>query len=171
MTRDTPAGWLTENAALLPREGTVLDVACGRGRHALWLAGLGLQTRAIDRDPEAVAFVNAEARRLRLPLHADLVDLETGDVSLGEEAYDAIVVVHYLHRPLFAALRRALRSGGVLFYDTFTTLQAARGKPTNPDFLLREGELRQLVAPLSVVKYREGDFENKMVASVIARRV
>ena len=81
-----------------------------------------------------------------------------------------IVVIHYLHRPLFPALRAALRPGGVLVYETFTRAQAARGKPTNPDFLLQPGELRDLVGPLEVLVEREGEFEGKMLSSVIAQR-
>jgi hypothetical protein len=81
-----------------------------------------------------------------------------------------IVVVHYLHRPLFPALIEALAPNGLLLYETFTTAQAARGKPTNPDFLLKPGELLDLVRPLEILASREGDFEDRMVASVLARR-
>ena len=84
--------------------------------------------------------------------------------------YDLIVVVHYLHRALFPALRSALRPGGILVYETFTRAQALLGKPTNPAFLLEPGELRNLVAPLEVLVEREGEFEGRMLASVIAVR-
>jgi SAM-dependent methyltransferase len=84
--------------------------------------------------------------------------------------FDVIVVVHYLHRPLFPALIEALAPGGVLVYETFTRAQAARGKPTNPDFLLEPGELLDLVQPLEILASREGDFDGRMIASVIARR-
>ena len=79
-----------------------------------------------------------------------------------------LVVVHYLHRPLFPALLAALAPGGVLVYETFTVAQAARGRPTNPAFLLEPGELPRLVAPLEVLAAREGDFEGRMVSSVVA---
>ena len=87
-----------------------------------------------------------------------------------DHSFDVIVVVHYLYRPLFPALRAALRPGGLLVYETFTRAQAQRGKPTNPAFLLEPGELRELVAPLDVLAQREGDFEGKMLSSVIAVR-
>jgi SAM-dependent methyltransferase len=167
-TSSTPSAWLTQNADLLPHQGRALDVACGRGRHAVWLGARGLETTAIDRSHEAVAFVNDEARRRALPVRAEARDLETGDASLGIARYDVIVVVHYLHRPLFPALIRALRPGGLLIYETFTRAQAARGKPTNPDFLLESGELRTRVAPLVVLREREGDYEGRSVASVVA---
>ena len=160
--------WLTRNADLLPIGGRALDVACGRGRHALWLAERGLDTAAVDRDAEAIDAVNQQARRRGLAVDARVQDLETGHATLGEALYDVIVVVHYLHRPLFPALIRALRPGGLLFYETFTRAQAARGKPASPAFLLESGELRTLVAPLEIVREREGDYEGRFVASVVA---
>lgn len=165
-----PSFWLTEHVHLLPRSGRGLDVACGKGRHAIWLARRGIDVLAIDRDRSVVAALNEEARRQRLPLRAEVVDLESGRVDLGTACYDIIVVVHYLHRPLFPALIAALRPGGVLVYETFTRAQAARGRPTNPDFLLGEGELRELVHPLEILVEREGDFSGKMLSSVIARK-
>lgn len=166
----TPSAWLTRNGDLLPETGRALDVACGRGRHALWLGERGLVTTALDRDADAVRFVNDEARRRSIPVHAEVADLEVAGVSLGRAAYDLVVVIHYLHRPLLPALIAALRPGGLLVYETFTRAQAARGKPTNPAFLLESGELRTLVHPLDVLREREGDFEGRMVAGVIARQ-
>jgi SAM-dependent methyltransferase len=170
MTAPVPARWLTDHAHLLPERGRALDVACGRGRHALWLAARGLQTHAVDRDADTVAFVRAEAARLQVPVMADVLDLETGHAQLPTDTYDAIVVVHYLHRALFPTLVAAVRHGGLLIYETFTVAQARRGKPTNPDFLLQPGELLRLVAPLDVLDAREGEYEGRDVASVVARR-
>ena len=166
-----PTRWLVDHEHLLPHAGRAIDVACGRGRNALWLARRGLNTDAIDRAAEAVEYVRAEARRLELPLSAEIVDLEHGGGWWPAATYDVVVVVHYLHRPLFPALKAALRPGGVLIYETFTRAQARRGKPANPAFLLEPGELRDLVAPLDLLVEREGDFEGKMLASVIARRL
>ncbi len=166
----SPSSWLVQHAGLLPREGRALDVACGRGRHALWLAERGLTTLGVDRDPDAIGELSEAARERRLPLRAEVRDLEGGDNSFHGSTFDVIVVVHYLHRPLFPVLIEALGPGGLLVYETFTRAQAARGKPTNPDFLLKPGELLELVAPLEVLASREGDFDGRMVASVVARR-
>jgi SAM-dependent methyltransferase len=167
----TPAAWLVENLDLLPPGGRVLDVACGRGRHALFLAEAGFQVRAVDRDPQAIDAVRAAAREAGLDLQAEVLDLEaTPPPDLGQEHYDAIVVVHYLHRPLFPALIQALAPAGVLVYDTFTIDQAARGRPTNPAFLLRPGELAGLAAPLAILRSREGEFEGRCLASIVAVR-
>lgn len=165
-----PSSWLLENADLLPRDGFLLDLACGRGRHALLLAAAGFRIRAIDRDAEKIAALNQQAKKLELSIEADVDDLEVEDKSLGSHAYDVILGIHYLHRALFPALIRAIRPGGILLYETFTVAQAARGKPTNPDYLLKPGELIQLVAPLTIERKREGEFDGVFVAGVAARR-
>jgi SAM-dependent methyltransferase len=165
-----PSSWLVQNADLLPRRGKALDVAAGSGRHALLLSAAGLSVRAVDRDADAVGELKAAARRLGFRLEAEVKDLETPTADLGEEAYDIVLVVNYLHRPLFPVLARALRRGGYLLYETYTKAQAERGKPTNPEYLLDPGELPGLVAPLEVVRQREGEFEGRMVAAVAARK-
>jgi rhodanese-related sulfurtransferase len=170
-TMSGPTPWLIDNADLLPRGGRVLDVACGSGRHALLLASVGFDVHAVDRDERSIARLRRTAEALHLRLRADVVDLEATDADLGSDGYDLVLVVHYLHRPLFPALARALAPGGALFYETFTREQAARrGNPTNPDFLLDSGELLRLVAPLDVVRQFEGESHDRFVASVVARR-
>jgi SAM-dependent methyltransferase len=159
-----------QNLDLLPAAGEALDVACGRGRNALALARAGLRVRAVDRDEAALAALRADAQRLGLPIAVEAVDLETAEADLGREAFDVIAVFKYLHRPLFPVLLRALRPGGLLIYETFIAEQAARGRPTNPLFLLQRGELKRLVAPLEVLRDREGEFDGAMVAAVAARR-
>lgn len=163
-----PAPWLTGHRSLLPTGGDALDLACGSGRHAIWLAEQGFQTLAVDRDPLALERIDREAARRGLPIRTKTVDLENGQPFLEPGTFDLIVVVHYLHRPLWPALVRAVRPGGVLLYETFTRAQAARGKPTNPAYLLEPGELLTLVRPLDVLASREGDFDGKMLASVVA---
>ncbi len=165
-----PSSWLVAHTSLVPAGARTLDVACGRGRHALLLADAGFMVRAIDRDAGRMEKLDALARRLRLPLDAAVVDLENGDVGLGDGEWGLVIVFHYLHRPLFPALVRALRPGGVLIYETFTKEQAKHGSPANPDFLLEPGELLRLVAPLDVIRHREGEYDGRHVASVAARK-
>ena len=166
-----PSSWLMENADLLPRGGRVLDVACGRGRHALLLASAGFDVHAIDRDPDAIAFVRATADRLSLGLEAEVVDLEIEPPpNLSPQGYDAVLVFNYLHRPLMPALLGAVKPGGRIFYETFTTRQAERGHPKNPAFLLKDGELPELLKPLTILRSREGEFDGRFLASVVAER-
>ena len=171
MTEDIPPlAWLVMHRHLLPGAGRALDVACGSGRHAVWLARHGLRVLAVDRHAGAIAALSAHPLARAGLIDAQVLDLETGQRVIAADAYDVVVVTHYLHRPLVPQLVAALRPGGVLVYETFTTAQAARGKPTNPDFLLRPGELATLVRPLAILAEREGDFDGRMVAGVVARR-
>jgi rhodanese-related sulfurtransferase len=165
-----PSSWLLETADLLPRErGRALDVACGRGRHALLLAAAGFAVDAVDRDEAALSFLRATADRLELPVSTARVDLESAP-SLERDAYALVVVFHYLHRPLFPALVASLLPGGLLLYETFTVDQAAVGTPRDPAHLLAHGELARLVAPLEVVRQRDGVHEERHVAAVAAVR-
>jgi SAM-dependent methyltransferase len=167
-----PAAWLVENLDVLPRGGVVLDVACGSGRHALFLAERGWRVHAVDRDADALAELGRVARVGPVgEISTECIDLESaGNPSLGDGLYDAVIVFNYLHRPLMPAIVNAIRPGGVLIYETFTVGQAHRGRPRNPDFLLRDGELPALVAPLRLLRAREGDYDGKLVASIVAVR-
>jgi SAM-dependent methyltransferase len=165
----TPAAWLVDNLDVIPRGGVVLDVACGSGRHALFLAERGWRVHAMDRDAGALGQIGQVGQVGRIT--TDCIDLESGHPTLGEGLYDAVIVFNYLHRPLMPAIVNAVRpGGGVLIYETFTVGQAERGRPRNPDFLLGNGELPALVAPLRVLRAREGDYEGRLVASIVAVR-
>ncbi len=179
----TPAAWLVDNLDVIPRGGMVLDVACGSGRHALFLAERGWRVHAIDRDAAVLDLLTQHAGTPAAPKLEDrrqvgrvgeittvCVDLERASPALGDGLYDAVIVFNYLHRPLMPAIVRAVRPGGVLIYETFTVGQAVRGRPRNPDFLLKEGELPSLVAPLRVLRKRAGDYGGKFLASVVAVR-
>jgi SAM-dependent methyltransferase len=167
---DRPARWLIENEDLIPRGRRVLDVASGQGRHTLHLAAAGWPVHAIDRDSSALAALRDAAIGLSGEVTTERLDLEAGAPSLGAERYGAVIVFNYLHRPMMPAIVQAVGHGGVLIYETFTVGQANRGKPSNPAFLLQPGELARLVAPLVVVRSREGDFEGSLVSSIVARR-
>lgn len=163
-----PAAWLVDNLDLIPSGGRVLDVAAGRGRHAWFLAGRGFRVHAIDKVPLPPAV--ALAPQAQSAITTEAVDLEVGEPSLGQRCYDAVIVFNYLHRPLMPAIVEAVAPGGVLIYETFTARQAERGRPRNPAFLLCDGELPGLVAPLRVLRAREGEYDGQFVSSVVAAR-
>ena len=129
--------------------GTVLDVACGSGRHVRWLVAQGFQVTALDRDEAAV---NA----LRDVAEGVVADIETGAWPLPGRQFDALLVTNYLWRPLLPALRAAVAPGGVVIYETFALGQQAIGKPSRPDFLLHSGELLQAFASWRVVAFEDG---------------
>jgi SAM-dependent methyltransferase len=165
---DGPSRWLVDNVDVIPPGRRVLDVASGRGRHALALAAAGWDVHAIDRDPEALAELSEAARACAGRVTIEVIDFETAPVSLGVRKYGAIVVFNYLYRPLFPALIDALEPGGVLLYETFTRGQARRGHPRNPAFLLDDGELAKLVAPLEVLRAFEGERDGQLISSIVA---
>jgi SAM-dependent methyltransferase len=140
-----PSDWVVRWAPLLTR-GRVLDLACGGGRHARLLAGLGQEVTAVDREPQSLA-----------PIRFVQADLEGGAPwPLGEERFDGIVVTNYLHRPLFPLIERALAPDGVLIYETFMAGNERYGKPSNPAFLLRPGELWDAFRSLHIIAFEQG---------------
>ena len=165
-----PSAWLVASRDLLPAGGLALDVASGWGRNAVWLAAAGFEVVALDRNPARIAAVREHAVRHGLPVEARLADLEATPPALGSGIFDVVVVTNYLHRPLMPSIVGAVKRGGVLVYETFLAGQERRGRPTNPAFLLQAGELRRLVAPLSILREREGDFDGRLIASIVARK-
>lgn len=133
-----PSDWVVRWAPLLPPRAQVLDVACGHGRHARWLAAAGHRVTAIDRDAALLEPLGGVGDTL-------LADLEAHPWPLPGRRFDAVVVTNYLWRPLFPALMAAVKPGGLLIYETFAQAHAALGRPRRPEFLLREGELLDLV--------------------------
>jgi SAM-dependent methyltransferase len=153
---ETPSEWVLRWARLVER-GPVLDVACGAGRHSILFAERGFEVFAVDRDdqvlPGSIHFVKA--------------DLEDGSPwPWPGKRFAAIVVTNYLHRPLFPRLAESLDEGGVLIYETFMAGNERYGKPSNPDFLLRPGELLEAFGTLTVVAFEQGTLERPKKAAL-----
>lgn len=148
-----PSPWVARHLKLVPQSGLVLDLACGRGRHARLLASCGYRVLAVDRNPEALAGLQGLAGVKTAEL-----DLEGADWPLAGQRFAGIVVVNYLWRPRLADLLALLAPGGVLIYETFMLGNEAFGKPSNPEFLLRSGELREVTtaAGLREIAFEEG---------------
>ncbi len=161
-----PSPWVRRFAALVPTGGTVLDVACGGGRHARHFLGLGYAVVAVDRDVGPVADLAADPR-------AEVVraDLEGGGAwPFAGRTFAGVVVANYLHRPLFPLLLAAVDAGGVLIYETFARGNEQFTRPRNPDYLLRSGELLDLVqGRLQVVTYEHGIVQRGPLPGVIQR--
>lgn len=150
---DIASDWVVRWAHLVRPGGTVLDLACGNGRHARFFAARGHRVIACDRDAVALAgmagVAGTETR------HADLED--GSPWPFADSQFDAVVVTNYLHRPLLPAIAAAVARGGVLLYETFVLGNERYGKPSNPRFLLRRDELLEAFGrDLVVAGYEQG---------------
>lgn len=145
-----PSPWVQRFAGLIAPAGRALDVACGGGRHSRYLAGLGLQVTAVDRDTQVCAAL-ADCPGVRVIV----ADLEGAAWPFSGERFDGVVVTNYLHRPLLSVLRDSLAPGGVLIYETFAAGNERYGRPSNPEFLLRPGELLELCRRLRIIAYED----------------
>ncbi|WP_119291054.1 class I SAM-dependent methyltransferase [Azohydromonas sediminis] len=149
---DAASPWVRRWSPLVPVGARVLDVACGGGRHVRWFAERGCAVTAVDRDAAAVEPLRAIARVV-------VADLEAGAWPLPGETFDAVVVTNYLWRPLLPTIVASVATGGVLVYETFAVGNETVGRPSNPDFLLRPGELLTAAQGLRVVAYEDGFVE------------
>jgi len=161
------SGWIARFAPLIRPGGTVLDVACGGGRHARLLARLGFEVDAVDRDAALFADPPPGVRLLG-------ADLEGGPWPYPGRRFDAVVVANYLHRPLLPMLVESLEPGGILLYETFARGNERFGKPSNPAFLLAPGELLEAVrGRLRVLAYEDltvGEPRPAAIQRLCARR-
>ena len=148
-----PSPWVEAHLPHLHNDGLVLDLACGGGRHTRLLASLGFPVLAVDRDGLALSGLQGIAG-----VDTAQYDLEGDDWPLAGRLFAGIVVTNYLWRPRLPDLLALLAPGGVLIYETFMLGNEAYGKPSNPEFLLRPGELREVTvaAGLREIAFEEG---------------
>lgn len=145
--------WVRRFLPLIKPGGTVLDLACGGGRHSLLLAERGYRVVAADRDADALAQIAAASSGIEICV----ADLEGEPWPFPGRRFDGIVATNYLFRPLLPTLLDSLGDNGVLIYETFMLGNERCGKPSNPDFLLRPHELLDLVrGRLNVVAFEQG---------------
>ncbi|MEO7007908.1 MAG: class I SAM-dependent methyltransferase [Caldimonas sp.] len=157
--------WVRRWSHLVAPGATVLDVACGSGRHVRWFAARGCRVTAIDRNAAAL-----EALRSIASVH--VADIEGAPWPLAGARFDVVVCTNYLWRPLLPTLVGSVAAGGVLICETFAVGNESVGKPSNPDFLLRPGELLEAVRELRVVAYEDGFLAapERFVQRVVAAR-
>lgn len=166
LTITDPSPWVCRFAPLIRQGGSVLDVACGGGRHARYLLGLGHGVTLLDRDIAPVMNLAGDPR-------AEVIeaDLETGDpLPVQGRCFAAIVVVNYLYRSLIPQLIDHLDDGGVLIYETFARGNERFNRPRNPDHLLKSGELLEAVrGRLHVVAFEHGIVDDGFLPGVKQR--
>ncbi len=151
--QQTPSAWFIRHAALVRSEASVLDLACGHGRHARFFAERGAHVTAVDRDATALQSLTTTQNVI-----TECRDIEGDAWPYAQDYFDAVIVCNYLWRPTFTSLLAAIKPGGVLLYETFMDGNEQYGKPSRPDFLLRSNELISLTRDtFCVVAYEEGD--------------
>lgn len=163
--------WVTRWAQLLTKGSTVLDVACGHGRHMKWLRDHEFEVVGIDRDPEAAAASSAWGKVHQVDIENGYWPLEEGSGRLRK--FGAVVVTNYLWRPLIPTLLNSVEEGGLLIYETFGIGNQVFGKPSRPDFLLQPGELLDICSQengFQIVAYENGILNNpdRCVQRVVA---
>jgi SAM-dependent methyltransferase len=159
---DQPSPWVARFLALAPSGGRILDLAAGGGRHTRLARARGFTATAVDIEVSALADLRADGA-----VEILTADLEGTPWPFGERKFSGVVVTNYLHRPLLPRLVAAVEDGGVLIYETFAQGNQAFGKPSNPNFLLRPGELLDAVrGELTVVAYEHGEVETPRPAMI-----
>ncbi|MDQ6680387.1 MAG: class I SAM-dependent methyltransferase [Pseudomonadota bacterium] len=160
-----PSAWVRRWSHLVEPGATVLDVACGAGRHVRWFAERGCRVTGVDRDAAAVA-------PLRTVADVCVADIEAGEWPFIGARFDAVVCTCYLWRELLPTIVASVADDGVLIYETFAVGNESVGKPSNPKFLLRPGELLDAARGLRVIAYEDGFLEapDRFVQRLVAGR-
>lgn len=168
-----PSNWVQRFAQLVKPSGSVLDVACGAGRHSMLFACAGCKVTAVDASEAALAIVHAHSPSVQT-IQADIEGapwpLQSNDQP---QTFDAVVVTNYLHRPLLPTLLASLADGGVLLYETFAAGNETVGKPSRPDFLLKRGELLEICKDLNIIAFEDGflDTPQRFVQRIVATKM
>lgn len=157
-----PSAWVVRWAGRVAAGGRVLDLACGNGRHARYFAARGHLVEAVDRDPAKLATLEGVPR-----VTTRCADIERGPWPYEGQRFTGIVVVNFLYRPLFPQLLAGLAPGGALIYETFAAGNERYGRPSNPAFLLKPGELLEIVrGRLRVIAYEDVEVSDPRPAAV-----
>ena len=176
------ASFLIDNLGLfndLQITGGVLDLACGRGRNGLFLVSHNVPVVFADNNEAHLQFIQAalnETSPNAGQSECCLIDFEVGQGEgrnpLAGKVFDAVMVFNYLHRPLFPAIKEAIRPGGLIVYETFNLEQKKFGRPSNPDYLLQVGELCQAFEGWEIISEFEGEASDpeRAISRLIARR-
>ena len=164
-----PVPWLADHADLLSGQGVALDIAMGEGRNALFAASLGYDVLGVDISDVGIARAESLGRENKLTIRTQVADLD--HYSIEDDSYDLILCFYFLNRHLFEGIRKGLRPGGVLMYETFT-VDYLQYSGFRREWVLEKNELLEAFPGLSVLDYREVDEpENETAyASLVARK-
>lgn len=162
-----PSGWLEENAGLLDGNGKALDIAGGEGRNSVFAASKGYEVTCLDISENALLKAQTLAQEKNARITTVLSDLDNN--SLKENEYDLVLCFNFLDRNLFSGIHQTLKSGGLLFYETFT-LDYLKYSSFKKEWVLEANELLQAFSDFHVLRYREVDENPKAFASLVAQK-
>lgn len=166
-----PHPLVTRFGTLLP-PGRALDLACGPGRHALWLAEHGWDVTAVDSSRAGIEILRKRAEERGVRVHSLVADLERHEFVISAASFDLIVVVNYLQRDLFPAIRKGIRTGGAVIAVIALVDETPLVKPMNPAFLVQPGELRSQFEgwqlPHDFEGKQPGDATRRATAEIVA---
>jgi tellurite methyltransferase len=167
-----PDEWLVRIEPLISVPGKALDIACGAGRNALYLAERGWTVTGVDIAEQGLALLEGEAARRGLPLTTRTIDLEA-EPFLPSGPFELVLLFFYLQRSLFPAILSSVRPGGLAVVRTFSAAGEFPGAPGNSDFVLRPGELIEIFAGWDILRHEEGVEPARRgggLAGIVARR-
>ena len=170
---DQPHPLITKFVSNL-RAGSALDVACGLGRHALWLAERGWQVTAVDSSPVAIQILEEQCRERGLSLNLVNADLERREFVIEREVYDLIIVCNYLQRDLFSSIKAGTCVGGIVIATISMIDNDPNVKPMNPAYLLNPGELRAEFTGWELIHSFERklpDTDRRATADIVVRKM
>jgi tellurite methyltransferase len=155
------------------KPGKALDLACGAGRHAVFLAENGWRVTAVDNSPVGIEIAGRRAKEKAVEIDFVIADLEKGEFRPEESAYDLICDFYYLQRELFAVMKRSLKPGGIVV----STIHIYGEGEKKGRFLLREGELREFFGDFEILHYHETSLRDpdagehhRRTAEIIAKK-
>ena len=149
----TPSKWIKNNLSKNIKDQTLLDIACGNGRHSIYAASLGYKVISLDINKEKIYKLNSN--KLIFPIQ---IDIEKSNAwPFTNKVFNTIIVTNYLYRPIFQNIINSIKLGGTLLYETFSIENSNFGKPNNPNYLLKPQELLNLAKKnnLEIVNYEE----------------
>jgi len=161
------SGWVQRWSHLVAPGGTVLDIACGRGRHMKWFAEQGHTVTGVDSSAEAIDAAASFGEAVRADIENQPWPLMNGDQP---RQFDAVIATNYLWRPLFPLMAQSVAPGGLLICETFAQGNETVGKPSRPDFLLRPAELLLAFGAMHIVAFEQGflDHPPRFVQRIVA---
>jgi len=167
ITGKEPCEWLTANSDLLSGRGKALDIATGEGRNAVYAASLGYEVLGIDVSEVGLKKAQELAKEKNIKINTLITDLD--DYQFEDNAFDLVLCFNFLERKLFPGIRRTLKRGGLIFYETFT-VDYLKYSGFKREWVLEYNELLKEFQDFHILRYREVDRDEKAFASLVARK-